>query len=91
MYFTKEYMKALFLISSIYTLGMFITTPLMVYGLILKGICPVFIAFMNEGHITNTIYSKIKKSGLLETMSFDEAYAEYELQQLEDVYFIFND
>ena len=88
---TFEYLNALFLISAVYTLGMFVTTPLMVYGSVLKGCCSFLITFLNEKQITNATYSDIEESGLLETMSLEDAYFELEYKKLEDVYITFND
>ena len=88
-HFTFEYIKALVLISIVYTLGMFVTTPLMIYGLVLKSSCSILISILNEKQITNTIYYEMKELGLLKNMSLEDAYFEFELNKLEDVYFIF--
>lgn len=76
----------MFLISIVYTLGMYVITPFMVYGLILKGICPILITKLNESQITNTIYKKIQNSKDLKHLPLKEAVVELELQQLEGWY-----
>ena len=77
---TKTYLVVLVLISIVYTLGMFVHTPLMMYGLILKGSCPILINFLNKKQLSNSVYKRIKNSETLSKMPLNEALFEIELE-----------